>query len=1005
MFRHLLSAFLAGIILFAPAVAPATESDAARNLRERLKDLDNNALTYQEETIGVLEGALEHLSTKLKAAQKDLQNDIGLKDNLDVTIANLADVEKTRTKLKADVAEWTADLGTTDLEELRKKIGDALAVARDDDIDTRKLIRIYNLTKKIIAQSSFREPPRSVFDGVKNLDLEYAQTAAALRMIQDRHDTLKGQLDAYQHSTGILPEEIWDREKIKLEMLTLEADALQLRLGIEAEDLAMPAYILMDGILSSAIQLSRFLDTLTFSDKGERALQTSGLDKHGFDWGMPRRMAERYTLKLLILTVDGERLAKEAAEARERVRRDFYKRAAIAFIRALISRQDEIPDCAARWRPVTKAEYSGEEIKVLNCPDPVVENLRAYLGAFKKIQEAETDLLMAEAELLVAEQQIIADFLAAVPLVGEAIDIYSVYAGENLAGVKFSSLERGFVGVAVSIPFVGPQVFRQAMKRSDAFRAKMELFGEFFLSQARLASEISSALRSMSNEATEVFLKAAAKKAGVEVKQLKRMMRFWEETPYVLDDAARQRMKLFKTMRDASEDRVWASTLAGSDQLDELFRRSVKESKTLLRKTVLDIQGVGSAVSHMPAQHKNAFLEVAKRKREAYAFRPVGRDAAELLEKNLAGTKGLNIKPKSSTWGPHKAYIPVEQKFSKLGNPKGGPIDWDKIRTFDAKAKACVANPAKCAKKVPLKVEVPGEALPLEVVIVKKGTDEIPVYRRGSGEILDPDTMKPFRGGEIDASEVRPLHVLADMNGNPLTADYDLLAVGTPRDRNVRSASQGAGFDIHSQQQAARFDPSKGNISEELTEIVDDLNRAARDLKKGGYTRGNLVHHGPDVYNPATEGVFTKTEISDDLSLTIIDPDYGELAIPPCKEDCMRYWCLSSGMCDPDKVCPRGVTTGCIPPDPDRLLKDYFHNARHRGIDFFPHSSWGWGSYNGLGGWTQTSFLKVPPVVAETASGGLRSFLSKGWRETVSSSLLRRISSPSRATLGERGPQ
>jgi len=989
--HHLIIDLLLGVFLLIPAGIYATNSSSINALDVQLKNLDNRLVNAQTHSLDIIEATAEGVSKRLRAQRKSLQNNPGFKENIDIAVSNPADIEKARSRLKRDIEEWTRLIEYTEIDELKSAIGDALAVARADGLDTDKLIHIYNLTKKIIRESSYRTAPKSVFDRVKNLDLDYAETDARLLELEGSWNALQEKIDAIDQSTGILPQEIWSREKLKAEQLAVEVETLQHRMGVRHEDISAPMYLVMDSILSGMVFLN------SWTDEGKKRLKTSGLESHEFDSTALRSLAENYTLKILTLGFEGERLAKEAAEARQEVRKNFYKRSAVAFIRALVSGRDEIPECGVESRPVAMADHGGTQIRVLGCPDPVVENLKMYLDAFRKIRDAETERLLAEGEMLVAQQQIVVDFMAVVPLVGEALDVYSVIAGENLAGVKLSATEQGLIGVAVAIPIVGPQAFGAALKRYEGLQKKVDVLAEYFLAVARTASEISGSLSSMSKEATEKFMAVSARKVGVTVDELKLMTPFWKEAPYVLDDAARARMKLFKTMRDASEDRLVVSTLAGSDEFAHVFSRAKSESDRMLDSMILARQAAGKVESHMPIRHREAFLEVARKQRQAYAFRPVGRDAGKLLGDSFAGTKGLGIKPKSSNWGPHSAFIPVDQNFSKLGNPDF-PINHADIAKFNAKAKACFEMNPPCAFRVPLEVKIPNEALPFEVVVVSKGGSNVPVYRTRAGEFVDPDTMKPFRAGEVDSSNWRPLEVFADADGNPLTADYDLLAVGSKRKAHSPGPGQGVGFDDNMSRQVPRGAGEQGTISDEIAEAVESLNEEAR---RAGYDKGKLVHHGPETFNPGTEGVFTTSEMNEGLSLTIIDPDHGELVIPACHEDCMKQWCRSSGMCNPDQICPKGVTRGCIPPDPDRLLKEYFHNARLRDIDFFPHSSWNWGNYNGLGGWTQTSFLQVPPEVAETASGTLLEVLSRGWQETFSSSLYRRLSAPTRTGMGE----
>ena len=46
-----------------------------------------------------------------------------------------------------------------------------------------------------------------------------------------------------------------------------------------------------------------------------------------------------------------------------------------------------------------------------------------------------------------------------------------------------------------------------------------------------------------------------------------------------------------------------------------------------------------------------------------------------------------------------------------------------------------------------------------------------------------------------------------------------------------------------------------------------------------------------------------------------------------------------------------------MPPDANRLLKDYYHDKRLTDYNIGPNSVWGWGHYNGLGGWSFAGYL------------------------------------------------
>ncbi|NJO14973.1 MAG: hypothetical protein HC877_04265 [Thioploca sp.] len=237
--------------------------------------------------------------------------------------------------------------------------------------------------------------------------------------------------------------------------------------------------------------------------------------------------------------------------------------------------------------------------------------------------------------------------------------------------------------------------------------------------------------------------------------------------------------------------------------------------------------------SHMVPAHAEAFLQVAIRRDEVIIMRPVNPYATERIAQN-SSTKSMFVHGKSSDWGKHSGYIPRDQKYSKLGNPEKGEPDWNKINKYNAE------NEEAIAKGVVITVEVEGPGgIKIEV-------------------LADPHTKRP------------------------LTADYDLLAMGS-------QGSKGEMF----------FDPAMGSITEGQKKTIDNLNEAVQGT---GYEGGTIVHHGPESQNPHTEG-----------------PD-----------------------CLPKAPCTAYTPDGQIITLTNEQLKDFFKIWQEKGYNLEPHEKWGW---------------------------------------------------------------
>jgi hypothetical protein len=185
--------------------------------------------------------------------------------------------------------------------------------------------------------------------------------------------------------------------------------------------------------------------------------------------------------------------------------------------------------------------------------------------------------------------------------------------------------------------------------------------------------------------------------------------------------------------------------------------------------------------SNMAPGHAEAISNVAVQRNEVILFRPVNPHSTDLIRRNAA-TKSMHIKGKSSDWGPHAGLIPIDPKLSKLGGPGKNPsaATLEKYAAYNQKALdsgVAIAVPAR-------------------------GAD---------GKVIKID-------GE-------PVMVLGDpKTGNPITADYDLLAVGSKNDQGK-----------------ILNDKDLGNIAEGEVDLVNDINKSVKDT---GYGGGNVAHHG-----------------------------------------------------------------------------------------------------------------------------------------------------------------
>jgi carboxyl-terminal processing protease len=274
--------------------------------------------------------------------------------------------------------------------------------------------------------------------------------------------------------------------------------------------------------------------------------------------------------------------------------------------------------------------------------------------------------------------------------------------------------------------------------------------------------------------------------------------------------------------------------------------------------------------------------------------RPVNEHATSRIRQGAA-TKSMKIKGKSSDWGPHKGFIPVKQKFSKLGRKIG--VTQEEIDKYDAQVVSCIANGD--AISIPLNYdEGPHEGKPL--IAVKRKDTNVPeeiVVDLGNGTYYDPEHDQDLNANEYAITE-QEIRVLADSTGNPLTADYDLLAVGTPRGPPSERAPPAKPVFKPGQQRT--FDKEKyGSVYPWQIKLIEEINATIN------YPGGNVVHHGPENQYDGSPGL--------DYPNTAFQPDGSVIHIPEAP----------------------GV-------DPSRFLRQYFREQFIAGYVIEVNESWGW---------------------------------------------------------------
>jgi hypothetical protein len=323
----------------------------------------------------------------------------------------------------------------------------------------------------------------------------------------------------------------------------------------------------------------------------------------------------------------------------------------------------------------------------------------------------------------------------------------------------------------------------------------------------------------------------------------------------------------------------------------------------------------------MPA-HAEAFARVADEENVIIIVRPVNPDGLDLLRKDAA-TKKMDVKPKSSNWGPQKGYLPVNQRYSKIPKIFVGDERTAKIEAYNLKAQENLNDTVTLAR--PLQIQLCNT--PYDVFIDHSKNGGIGDDNVGDEVVLipvqSPDLVctweSPFStDGPLDINRLckpktienvlEPLMVMAslgetEVNGSHrfLTADYDLLMTGFHKGAS----------NPYDPPTNIPFQSGIGQITPDQLALLQKLNTAAN------HAGGDLSHHGP-------ENQFSLSPYID-YPLTVFAPD--DIEAPSRGE--IRT--IFQG--------PKGFR--------DIELKRYVNKMRERGYDLYdnvaaPGWKWTW---------------------------------------------------------------
>lgn len=274
----------------------------------------------------------------------------------------------------------------------------------------------------------------------------------------------------------------------------------------------------------------------------------------------------------------------------------------------------------------------------------------------------------------------------------------------------------------------------------------------------------------------------------------------------------------------------------------------------------------------MPKKHIAAFSSIAITENTAIFNRPFGKNYQKLAEEGYA-SKGFYVKGKSSNWGPHAGFIPVNQHLCK----HAGDQNFD-IKKYQTQVYLTIENGTVQSEPLVLSKNRLQELIRKKVLVLSdplSDKNQIRCSATSNHHHTEIFLLEKRQGNwhVFDASG-EPFNILADPQHGPLIADYDLLMLApkwedielNQADRriitvpHVEALKRAKNYKDTSKEKISlnnpdviqaeneKDDANLGNISARTIQIKNKLN-TAMELCPGK----EMVHHSDDAANPVTD--------------------------------------------------------------------------------------------------------------------------------------------------------
>lgn len=320
-------------------------------------------------------------------------------------------------------------------------------------------------------------------------------------------------------------------------------------------------------------------------------------------------------------------------------------------------------------------------------------------------------------------------------------------------------------------------------------------------------------------------------------------------------------------------------------------------------------EDINPPISGIAKSHQQLIAQVSDEENIVIGIRPIDPKSTSIIESGEYSSKGLAIKAKSSDWGPHSGFIPVQQEFAK----KSGREDSNKFNKHvqDSLNKGKVISVILNITPERVNELIQYGAIYYSNTKEQHGYQEIASVVDGEKIIfylrkVVENNRDKFHVYHLKDDEIKPFYVIGDpKTEKAMTADYDIFSIIFPMSElehyikvtampTWEEWKSSVNYDEltieqkHLYHDEDDYNKREGKYNGVINKKIKEIN--SKINKRLGLVDGmELIHHGADDANPVSL-------MKDNFPITFLLPEKlkGKNALLGTSESIDTYFHMNS---------------------------------------------------------------------------------------------------------------